>query len=49
MRFLEKAFPKHNWVKYECVRPRHVRGVLPGQLGFNIGEAPAPTKRKKAK
>lgn len=47
MRFLEKAFPKHNWVKYECVRPRHVRGVLPGQLGFGLGEAPAPPPRKK--
>lgn len=47
MRFLEKAFPKHNWVKYERVRPIHVRGVLPGQLGFGIGEAPAPPPRKK--
>jgi DNA polymerase elongation subunit (family B) len=49
MRFLEKAFPKHNWVKYERVRPVYARGVLSGQLGFGIGEAPAPPKRKPKK
>lgn len=47
MRFLEKAFPKHNWLKYERVRPTYVRGVLPGQLGFGFGEAPASPMRKK--
>ena len=49
MRFLEKAFPKHNWTKYEVVRPRQAKWVLPGQLGFGIGEAPAPAKRKPKK
>jgi DNA polymerase elongation subunit (family B) len=46
-RVLQAAFPKGNWEKYERVRPQRLKGVLPGQLGFGIGEAPAPPLRAK--
>jgi DNA polymerase I len=42
LRVLQSAFPKHNWAKYECVRPKRLRHVLSGQGGFGFGEAPAP-------
>jgi DNA polymerase elongation subunit (family B) len=41
-RVLEVAFPAGGWEQHERVRPRKVRGVLPGQSGFGFGEAPAP-------
>jgi DNA polymerase elongation subunit (family B) len=46
-RVLQAAFPKGNWEKYDNVRPKRLKGVLPGQLGFGIGEAPAPSLRAK--
>jgi DNA polymerase elongation subunit (family B) len=42
LRVLMAAFPKYNWAKHECVRPKRLKHVLAGQLGFGIGEAPAP-------
>jgi len=44
LRVLDAAFPDPWWKQHERVRPKKIRGVLPGQGGFGFGEAPAPRR-----
>lgn len=44
-RVLDAAFPDPYWAQQEKVRPKKIRGVLPGQAGFGFGETVAPEVR----